>query len=476
MTSSQSTGGLFGASTQPQTTNLFGAATSTQPQTTSLFGASTQPQTGNIFGATAAASTQPQSTSLFGSTNMTSASNTGGLFGTAKPQTSLFGSLQSNGTSQPAQTSSIFGASQPQQNTGSIFGQPQPQQQQQQQQQPTTSIFGQPQNQQQQQPQPTTGFFAQSQPQQQQQQQQQQPNQPIGPLSLGSQTSLSTQPTTWFPHLHAPSILRYGQSTSTPTPSTVPGVQINLSTLLPTSRFSDLHPDLQSQIILLEEHITTQTTLSDELSVFAPAHADALANIPNDVSFVARKVSNISAALEGDAVSVREAQGILRRDIAEAKLAFRAQDALRLPAGYASLSAPPGTANGTGPTKDARTNGNTPSATASSTTTGEDGDVPRSLIEYFSLKLEDMKQLLAAYGMRMREIEEHLRVVEGRMLAEMQALARRRGGLGSAQDGAEDQLVVLRMVFEDLERGLLAVASRVGGVREEVTALEMPAF
>eukprot|EP01134_Creolimax_fragrantissima_P005167 CFRG5167T1 len=129
--------GGFGATapTQAGTTNLFGGQPAAAPATGGLFGSTTQQQSsaaaGSLFGGTSAIGSQfggsgssaTQPAGNFGSSSAQPAASTGGLFGATmgggQPATSggLFGS-----TTQPAASGGLFGSTTQAAASGGLFG------------------------------------------------------------------------------------------------------------------------------------------------------------------------------------------------------------------------------------------------------------------------------------------------------------------------------------------------------------------
>jgi nucleoporin p58/p45 len=456
-TSQAPTSNLFGGSTpsQPPTSNLFSSATS-QPQTSSLFGASKPAQTpGSLFSNPSAPASQ--STSLFGNTTTTSQPHSTSLFGapaTSQHQgTSLFGAPA---TSQP-QGTSLFGAPATSQPQGtSLFGAPATSQPQ------GTSLFGAPAISH---PQGTSLFgssttkpqqsslfggsssIAQAQP-------------PTSNLFVPTITQPSSQP---FAQSQAPQVqpqqvpgrsLLFGSSTApqpTTNATTIPAVTVDVSNLLPTTRFGDLHPDLQTAIANTQSYIDAQASLCSQIDAFTPGHNEQVTRVPKDVTFLDDRVKTTTTALENDAAEIDTAHRRLRLDKSDAELSFAAVQALHLPAGYSTAS-----------------------AFSSSSLTSRGSQSSKTLLEFFDQRLETLSSTLTNYTSNMTEIEQHLRGVEARMMAEMQKLLMERGRKGGdASSGVEEQIRVLAGVLGDFEAGIMGVAGKVGAAREEVQRLEL---
>ncbi|KAH7410980.1 hypothetical protein BKA64DRAFT_662279 [Cadophora sp. MPI-SDFR-AT-0126] len=453
-TATSKPGGLFGSSTTttsaPQTGGLFGStATTSQPQAGGLFGSTaTQPQSGGLFGSNTPAS-QPQTGGLFGSTAASTQPQTGGLFGAAQPQQSsgLFGNTA---TTQPGQTTGLFGAStttsQPQQ-SGGLFGAApaQPAQgasggglfgglsgQGQNQAKPATSLFG-------------GGLGSTTQNQQQSQTQQQQNstfptlNQNQGGGLFGSTLSGG---------------LSMGQSANQQ--QTVPGVRIDVSQLRGTTRFNDLHDDLQKQIKLFDDVIQGQIRLKNDCDAIMPAHNNQLAQVPHDVEFVRRKRIGVENAQDSDAQAISIVQKLIKVDAEHAKLSFKAIDNLKLPPQYHNT----GVWSGNPAANDSRGQEN------------DDADA-QDIVSFFNETADELASTLSTYQKHIVEIEQHLRSVEANSAQQINALVAKRNGTSTGQEDARSELIA---VLNDFEQGMIAVASKVGGAREGLQSLQLDGF
>ncbi|KZF19321.1 hypothetical protein L228DRAFT_263665 [Xylona heveae TC161] len=405
--------------------SLFGGGASTS---------SSQPQqSGGLFGSSTANPSQPQTGGgLFGSATQ----KPGGLFGSStttssQPQTGggLFGGGQTQNQSQPQQSTGggLFGGSAATtQNKPSLLGTS------------TTTSTQQPQ-------QPSSLFggaasTAQAQPQK--------------PSLFGNTTT--TQP---------------GQP-SAQTGGTVPGVKIDVSNLRGTTRFNDLHEELQKQIEQIDNFILQQMQYKDQCDALMPKHEEALSYIPNDVNYVSQRFETLQRALENDAQAVDHVRKLVKRDAADARLSFRAIDNLKLPQQYHYT----GMWNSTTGIASSRT-GAAPGAGADGKKAEdaalEDDEIagtgPRSadLVSYFSAQADDMKRTLASYTSTVQEIESHLRGVEASTMQQMQQLLFTRGRDGG-QRSAEDQIRELAAVLKEFEAGIFGVAGKVGSARENV--------
>lgn len=261
--------------------------------------------------------------------------------------------------------------------------------------------------------------------------------------------------------------------------TTVPGVKIDVSQMRGTTRFNDLHEELQRKIEQVDSFIQQQINYAGQCSALLPTHEQDLSYIPNDVDFVAHKLDTTELTIGNDSVAIAKVKDLVREDTDDAQLSFKAIDNLKLPQHfhYSGLRS-------TGLAYSTR------SAVDSATMDAAD-DVPTSadLISYFKKRADALAKTAAEYDRSVHEIEIHLRTVEASAIAQTEAImarsalsnssssrnggatAGRYEGRNGISAGHDDELRNLAAVLADFERGILSVASKVGAVREGVVEL-----
>ncbi|KAI9052907.1 hypothetical protein LZ554_003179 [Drepanopeziza brunnea f. sp. 'monogermtubi'] len=434
-TTTSATAGMFASSTTtsaPQTGGLFGSAAATSaPAAGGLFGAAPAPATGGLFGGAGTATTQPQAVGgLFGSAATTTQPQTGGLFGNA-PSTQpaqtggLFGA--STAASQPQQAGGLFGAAAaaaPAQNSasgGGLFASLNANQNK-----PAGSMFG--------------GSTAQNQQSQNQQQPNSMSNQNQGSGLFGAPLGGG---------------LSLGQSTNQQS-QTVPGVRIDASQIRGTTRFNDLHDELQKQITLFDNVIQGQIRLKADCDAIMPAHDNQLAQIPNDVEFCRRKLIGVENAQDSDAQAISVVGRLIKVDAEHAKLSFKAIDNLKLPPQYHNQGVW------------------AQNSTSNSNGGAENGDSDaHDIVSFFANTADELAATLNTYQKHIVEIEQHLRSVEANSAQQINALVAKRNGMSTGQEDHEGELFG---VLRDFEGGLLSVAGKIGGSREGVRSLQLGQF
>ncbi|KAI9770542.1 MAG: hypothetical protein M1840_003132 [Geoglossum simile] len=452
----QASGGLFGASAQTSqpTTNIFAnLPISSQLQQPSGALSLSQPgQTGGLSGSSNTTQSG-QAGSLFGSINTTQPGQGGGLFGASSTQPPQSGGLfgGANAQQQPQQSGGLFGGVT--QNKPSLFGGATTQAQQSQASRPT--LFN---------PLATTATTSTT----------QQPQRPS--LSGAVTTSSAPQPTSLFSGGQQPTqsggasmfstglggssigggVLGGGLG-STLQQQSVPGVKIDLANLRGTTRFGDLHEDLQKLVEEIDKGIVAQTELHKQVDAMMPGHEQNLMCIPNDVEFVSRRLATMQHALENDAQAINYVRKTVKKDANDARLSFRALDNLKLPPQYhyqglwssPTPSAPPRMATGA---------------------TAIDDEGSTDLVAYFSQQADTMAETLEKYKRNLQEIEEGLRGVEAKTVQMTQKLMLTKGEDGRERNEAE-VVSELSQVLRTFEGGILNVAGSVWMAREGVLEL-----
>jgi nucleoporin p58/p45 len=283
---------------------------------------------------------------------------------------------------------------------------------------------------------------SQNQQTQQQQQQQQQPGGLFGSLNRPA------QPLNANAFGNSLGGLKMGQSQA----QTVPGVRIDVSQMKGTTRFNDLHEDLQKQIENIDKIILAQQALCADCEAIMPSHANQLSSIPSDVDFVSRKLIGVESSLEADAEAVALVGQLVKSDAENAKLSFKAIDNLKLPPQYHQ--------------------GNwIANSAVNPSSQSQDSGAPQDLVSFFSQTADEMSATLQKYQDYISEIEQHLRSVEAATMMQAQQL----NGNGHG-DNIGQQQRELAAVLREFEAGIRRVAGEVAEARGGVEGLLLGSF
>ena len=234
---------------------------------------------------------------------------------------------------------------------------------------------------------------------------------------------------------------------------TVPGVRISINELRSTTRFNDLHEELQKTIEFVDAFVINKIQWQEQCEAAGPLLEDMCQQMPPDVEYCTKNLDTVQQVLENDAQSIATAKHVVRGDAQDAKLSFKVIQNLKLPQQFHqtnvwSMASVPEQANA-----------------VFSDEALDDGS-SRSLVDYFSKQADDMAQSLAAYKRNVAEIELYLKEMEANASRQVRQL-----GSGTSRNGsmrnAEDQVRELAAVLRQFENGILGIATKVGAAREQ---------
>src|ERR1700753_815830 len=273
--------------------------------------------------------------------------------------------------------------------------------------------------------------------------------------SSNTGTKLSTnQPAPLFSSLGsampAPSLLQPAQQLQQ-SQQVVPGVKIDLSNIKPTTRFFELHENLQKQIEMVDHFIQNQIQYFAKCEAFMPGHGVQLKTIPGDVDFVKTKYETVTQALDRDAADISAVKDAVQSDINDARRAFAAVETLKLPAQFQYSI------------------GYTAPQDKSSNDTESNAFASTDLTPYFEEQIKDLEKMLQGFGQQLGEIEAHWRAVDSSASEQAHKLLRRQAG----EDPSKERVQELGQAMRIFEDAVYRVASKVGEAREGVIECTM---
>lgn len=236
---------------------------------------------------------------------------------------------------------------------------------------------------------------------------------------------------------------------------TVPGVRIlDVNQLRSTTRFNDLHEDLQKAIEYVDNFILGQIRYQEECAQHTEEIDQKCQQIPPDVEYCTKALNTMQQALENDAESIAFAKNLVKVDVSDAKLSFKTIQHLKMPAQFHQS----GMWNATGA-----------SQIGGSSLSEEDVEVgaSRNIVDYFSKQADEMTKTLDGYKGNIGQVEAYLRNVESNTMQKMQQMMFNRGQDGGGKS-AEEQVRQLAAVLRDFEHGITGVATRVGDTRDKI--------
>lgn len=274
------------------------------------------------------------------------------------------------------------------------------------------------------------------------------------------------------------------QQTNAAPGTVVQGVRVDASNLLPTTKFESCADEIKTTIEQIDNYVLSQLNMCNEVTDLLPTIAQQGSTIPNDVDFVEGKLETMQHALENDARDINNVRNMVTRNAAEAQVAFRAIDNLKLPLQYQSSSGgwwsvPEQQLSERQSLRSSIKNRKSTLALPddvegdSSTAESIDG-VPVNLVEYFSHRSDEMSTVLDGYKKNLKEIEDHLYGVESSLSRQINEFTASRNRDNTPNGStAKSQLADLAAALGDVETGIMGVAGRLGGAKEEVLELAM---
>lgn len=234
---------------------------------------------------------------------------------------------------------------------------------------------------------------------------------------------------------------------------TVPGVKVTIDELRPTTRFNDLHEEIQKRIEVADNFILTQIRKQEDCFAANGTIEEMSSQVPPDIEYCAKALDTMQQALENDAESIAFAKNLIKADFDDAKLSFQVIQNLSLPQQFHHSALRSSTAVPR------------PRGLLFSDAGVEEG--PTNIVDYFAKQAEEMSKNLDTYNRNIIEVEDYLKGVESDTMQQMQQMLFTRTHDGD-QKCAEDQVRQLAVVLREFGNGILGVATKVGDTREKV--------
>ncbi|KAL4902973.1 hypothetical protein BDW74DRAFT_157211 [Aspergillus multicolor] len=280
-------------------------------------------------------------------------------------------------------------------------------------------------------------------------------------LSLfGTQNTTTQQPTQQAPAAGASTVIQ--------------GAKVDLTNILPTTKYESCADEVKSDLEFFDTFILTQIKMCNEVASILPLVSSQGSTIPNDVEYVQGKLETMQHALENDATDIDQLRSLVSRDAAEAEVAFRSIDTLKLPMQYQSTGGSGWWSAQDHKVSEAKsmrsTRKNTlalPDDVEGDPSTSSINGVPVNLVEYFTKRSDEMGEVLERYTRNLKEIEDHLHGVESTLERQIHEFTTARNRDSAGNGAPRTVLNDLAAVLGDVETGILGVASRLGAVSEQ---------
>jgi nucleoporin p58/p45 len=226
-------------------------------------------------------------------------------------------------------------------------------------------------------------------------------------------------------------------------------VQMTLESIRGTTRFNDLHPELQTLIQQFDEGISRKINYCSQIRETLPSSEKDIATIAPDVAYIETFLSTVETGLDNDSTNIAHLKEVVKKDAADATLSFRAIENQRLPAQFHYRNS-------------ANLTASSAKAPAANVLDDDDPTKPVDLMNYFNRRTDDLGRTLQVYQGQIREIEAHLRTMEAGTVEKAQQLT-------GSRSAPRDQRRELVEALKAIEGAILESAKKVGQVRDEVT-------
>jgi nucleoporin p58/p45 len=226
-------------------------------------------------------------------------------------------------------------------------------------------------------------------------------------------------------------------------------VQMTLESMRGTTRFNDLHPELQTLIQQFDEGIQRKISYCNQIRETLPSSEKDIATIAPDVAYIETYLSTVEAGIDNDSTNIAHLKDVVKKDAADATLSFRAIENQRLPAQFHYRNS-------------ANLTASSAKAPATSALDDDDPTKPVDLMNYFNRRTDDLGRTLTVYQRQIRDIEAHLRTMEAGTVEKAQQLT-------GSRSAPRDQRRELVEALKAIEGAILDSAKKVGQVRDEVT-------
>lgn len=226
-------------------------------------------------------------------------------------------------------------------------------------------------------------------------------------------------------------------------------VQMTLDSIRGTTRFNDLHPELQQLIQQFDQGIQGKINMCSQIRETLPKSESDIATIAPDVAYIETYLSTVEVGLDNDSVNIAHLKALVKKDAEDATLSFRAIENQRLPAQFHYRNS-------------ANLTASSAKAPATSALDEDDPSRPVDLMGYFDRRTNELSRTLDVYQRQIREIEAHLRTMEIGTLEKAQQLT-------GSRSAPRDQRRELVEALKAIEGAILDSARKVGHVRDDVT-------
>ena len=232
---------------------------------------------------------------------------------------------------------------------------------------------------------------------------------------------------------------------------------MTLNELRPTTRFNDLHEELQKIIEDVDNFVLQQMNHRKQCEAAMGKISEQTETIPRDTDFCQKNLEFLQQALENDAEIISEVKSMTKSDVQDARLSWNVIDQLKMPQQFQHTGM-----------------WNAPAVMPNTATLYSDGDdlegPGRDLIIYFSEQADRMFASLKTYSRGIHEVDDYLQSLEVKIAEQLrQSKAARRNS--KSKGSAEQQIRDLATVLREFEGGIIGVAGKMGATRESLQSI-----
>lgn len=217
----------------------------------------------------------------------------------------------------------------------------------------------------------------------------------------------------------------------------------------------------------MDDYIQKEIERATKVRAAMPAQGERVSYLPSDVDFLQGRLDAVELALDNDSAAIARLKELIKHDVDDARLSFRAIENLKLPTQFHYAAGGMGGPTGAGGAAGA-------GAAAFDGNAATDDTAPVDLVSYFDRKSDALAKTLTTYQRQITEIEAHLRTVEAGAMQRLEHLVARRNqviaagnGEGGDADGGRGRRELID-TLNAIESAILGVAGRVGEAREKV--------
>ena len=222
-----------------------------------------------------------------------------------------------------------------------------------------------------------------------------------------------------------------------------------------TTRFSDLHDDIQKEVLAIDNVIGKIISFKEEIDAFMPQHEADVNAVATDVALMERKYEAVRAVLDSDVQAIAHVQDLTKQDVDDAKISFRAVENLKLPAHYHTASLWGSRAPNAGGA----------SGTSAGSAVGQLDATGQDIMAFYQRHVQSLDERYARIKERLAEVQQHMPGVEAGLYERVRSLS-------EAGVFPDDQAQQLIGALTETYQAIIGQANRVAECRQQFVDLQ----